>query len=168
MSDQQQSPPALPAPENTTGTGAQRDTSGRFLPGQTGNAGGRPKSQWIKDFLGVSDPRGPGKTRKQWLLESLWTTAIDRNHRDHVKAAVVLLAYDVGKPVETVELSGPDGGPVPGAPSAMMMTTEQRVRRFSQIMQKAAATAADDAAAEVSAEPEPAAVETPAGGTEPE
>jgi hypothetical protein len=35
------------------------------------------------------------------------------SHRDRIEAAKLLVAYGYGKPLQTVEVSGPEGGPVP-------------------------------------------------------
>jgi hypothetical protein len=81
-----------------------RTESGRFVPGVSGNPKGRPKrandfSEVIRGFL--EQPTTDGRTRLEELIERLWK-----------EDPRTLLAYGFGKPVETHELSGPDGEPL--------------------------------------------------------
>jgi hypothetical protein len=84
-------------------------------PGEVRNPTGRNGATTIaklREFLEARAEPAAGRTRCENIWLALYTTAIDRRRKDHVAAARVLLAYHVGKPVEAVELSGPNGGPI--------------------------------------------------------
>lgn len=134
MSDQDQ--PGGGPPQKRAETGeAHRDASGRYLPGNNGNPGGRPSTRWIRDWLGevVAPGRGMPIQRRQALVTALFATAVNTRHKDHVKAAELLLAYEAGKPVQAVELSGPEGGPMDPA----SMTSEQQRAYLAGLIAKA-------------------------------
>lgn len=50
--------------------------------------------------------RGDDKTRMQALMESMFLTALSRNHRDSARMTELILHYTLGKPREKIELSG--------------------------------------------------------------
>lgn len=84
-----------------------------FQKGQSGNPGGRPrKFGVISEFLDSLVKEGTDKTHRDMILKAWFTTAIDRTHRDHMHGVELFMAYDVGRPVERTELSGPDGDPL--------------------------------------------------------
>jgi hypothetical protein len=76
----------------------------RFVPGKSGNPGGRPK-EWT-EFKQQCRDHSP--LALQTLLESLK----DEEGNVRNKAAEILLAYAWGKPTQAVEMSGPEGSPV--------------------------------------------------------
>lgn len=114
-----------------------RDAQGRYLPGNNGNPGGRPSTRWIREWLGevVEGSRRGGTPvqRRQALVTALFATAVNTRHKDHVKAAELLLAYEAGKPIQAVELSGPEGGPFDPA----SMTSEQQKAYMAGLIAKA-------------------------------
>lgn len=124
-------------PQNRGRSGGKPPASGQFKPGQSGNPGGRPSTAWIREYLsGLGDKTD---TRREKYLEALYKTAIDRKHRDHVKAGLGLMAYDFGKPIQAVELTGRDGGPIASTVDSVVstMTSEDKRKRIAELLAKA-------------------------------
>src|SRR5262245_8744116 len=105
----------------------------RFKPGQSGNpsgmAGKRPRAKTLDDFwreIPISaDTKKPaldedGKPLDRWrvMLLAAWNAAVNPRHKDQVEALKLMLAYELGKPVTRLEMSGADGGPVQIQPVA--------------------------------------------------
>lgn len=106
--------------ENSSGSAKQRGPGRPFESGKSGNPGGRPKM----------DPAlaEAFRTRSTKSLEVLAKVQDDYLRGEHIdekgvvhvppkaseaiKASEVQLAYAIGKPRETVELTGEDGGPI--------------------------------------------------------
>ncbi len=67
-----------------------------------------------KYLSGKAEPSSP-HTRRENILLALYTTSIDRRRRDHVAAARVLLAYDLGLPAQALQVdhSSTDGSMTP-------------------------------------------------------
>lgn len=90
----------------------------RFQPGVSGNPGGRSRSV-IPQFMAVVVKRkaaeGRGEfeaTRREHLLQGMFALAMNKRDPLRMKAMELLLAYDLGKPRERLEMSGPMGGPI--------------------------------------------------------
>lgn len=112
-----------------------------FPKGQSGNPGGRPSKKEFKDFLGeVVDARA-GSTRRDAYRLALYLKAIDRRDKDQLRALELIAAYDMGKPIQGVELTGPWGGPV----QTENLTSEQQVKRILDLVTEARAGRAADA-----------------------
>jgi hypothetical protein len=76
---------------------------------------GKMRIDELRDYLnGKAEPSSP-HTRRQNILLALYTTSIDRRRRDHVSAARVLLAYDLGLPAQALQVdhSNTDGSMLP-------------------------------------------------------
>jgi hypothetical protein len=72
---------------------------------------GKFKIDDLRNYLnGKAEPTSP-HTRRENILLALYTTSIDRRRRDHVAAARVLLAYDLGLPTQALQVdhSNTDG-----------------------------------------------------------
>lgn len=83
----------------------QDPKSGRFVKGQSGNPGGRQKSELsitalIDDAVSVNDWRT--------IFNHLKTKAL----RGNVKAIEMLMDRRFGKAIQQTQLTGADGGPV--------------------------------------------------------
>jgi hypothetical protein len=76
---------------------------------------GKMRIDELRDYLnGKAEPTSP-HTRRENILLALYTTSIDRRRRDHVAAARVLLAYDLGLPAQALQVdhSNTDGSMTP-------------------------------------------------------
>ena len=76
---------------------------------------GKFKIDELRKYLSEkAEPSSP-HTRRENLLLALYTTSIDRRRRDHVAAARVLLAYDLGLPAQALQVdhSNTDGSMTP-------------------------------------------------------
>lgn len=79
-----------------------RTATGRFAPGSTGNAGGRPKTS--RDF------RDLARGMSEMVLKKLYTIALTGTGAPAVRAAEVILERAWGR--AAIEVSGPKGGPI--------------------------------------------------------
>ncbi|HJX52388.1 MAG TPA: hypothetical protein VJ801_06445 [Polyangia bacterium] len=94
--------------------------STRMQPGETLNPGGRTPSKWLREYLDAAyDKTAGGRTRRLTIADRLMTIAMSDtltkegiNYKDSMDAIRLLTAYDMGKPVEAVELSGAGGSPL--------------------------------------------------------
>jgi len=79
---------------------------GRFLPGQSGNPGGRPK--------GFAEVQEAARAHTPAALETLRVIATDEKapHAARVSAAIALLDRAWGKPMQPSEIAGPGGTPI--------------------------------------------------------
>lgn len=102
----------------------------RWKSGQSGNPGGRTPAKWLRELLDAAhDKSEPGKSKRQKIGEHLIEVATSwevrvvgkdsdgevlkvASGRDAVEAAKLLMAYDMGKPPNPVELTGREGGPI--------------------------------------------------------
>lgn len=76
-----------------------------FKKGQSGNPGGRPKDGELKELA-----RAHTKEAIQTLVSVMKGKKSPAASK--VAAAIALLDRGYGKPVQAVEASGPDGGPI--------------------------------------------------------
>lgn len=102
-------------PDNKIDTEKQRGAPHRFMPGQSGNPGGRPKRSAIREYF-EQIPKEGDVPRMAKVLEALYLTARDRSHRDHMHAVELVAGYCFGRPVQAVEVGDPGGGPFSVAP----------------------------------------------------
>lgn len=81
----------------------------QWKPGQTGNAGGRPKRKLVdralEELLEEAD-----STKALAIAKALIEQAVNKD----VAAARLIAERTEGKPIQKVEHSGPDGSPVQG------------------------------------------------------
>lgn len=97
----------------------QGGSRGRFKPGQSGNPGGRPKGlgTYIREQVGDD-----GKklvefwlkllTEKDVKLKALFGTRYPPRWQDRMAAAQELADRGFGRPVQALEHTGLDGGPI--------------------------------------------------------
>jgi hypothetical protein len=116
----------------------------QFPKGTSGNPGGRTPARWLRDLLDAAyDKSEPGVTKRQKIGEHLIEIAtkweiihLGRNYevasgRDAVEAAKLLLSYDMGKPVNSVEVTGANGGPIA---SVVATQTTAELREMIAVM----------------------------------
>lgn len=75
-----------------------------FKPGQSGNPGGRPKSD--SEFLKLVREAAPN------ALKRMQEIASDKKHFDNFNAVKWILERAHGKPSQSLEVSGDGGGPL--------------------------------------------------------
>ena len=122
---------ALSAVSNTSGLKS-------YQPGQSGNPGGRTPTAWLRELLSAAnDKSGEGKTRREAIffhqldIATRTGRGVDASPREATAAATILSAYDMGKPIESVEVTTFGG--------AGEKTSEEMIREV-QAMQDAAKT----------------------------
>ena len=86
---------------------AERDDSGRFVKGQTGNPNGRPKRRTEDQYLDAMIGR---VSLKDW--RDIVDAAIVKAKRGDARARTWLSDYLLGPPVQKLQHQGEDGGPV--------------------------------------------------------
>ena|ERR1035441_10591470 len=76
---------------------------------------GKIRLDKIRKYLSGKAEPSSRHTRRENILLALYTTSIDRRRRDHVAAARVLLAYDLGLPAQALQVdhSNTDGTMLP-------------------------------------------------------
>jgi len=80
-----------------------------FVKGQSGNPNGRPKSTITVELRKLAlEPLPDGVTRAQALAQAMWKQALSG---DTFSQKYVTDRLD-GSPMQSVELTGEDGGPV--------------------------------------------------------
>ena len=109
-----------------------------YQPGQSGNPGGRTPTAWLRELLSAANDRSPeGKTRREAIffhqldIATRTGRGMDASPREATAAAGILNAYDMGKPVEALEVTTFGG--------AGEKTSEEMIREV-QAMQDAAKT----------------------------
>lgn len=112
------------------------------------NPGGRTPTAWLRKLLDAAHDKSPeGRSRREAIALHLIEVATSyevvvkgrgedaiplASAKDSIEAAKVLYAYDMGKPVESIEVKNPDGPRVlfylptkDGQPSALAAAPEQ-------------------------------------------
>ena len=122
-----------------------------YQPGQSGNPGGRTPTAWLRELLSAAnDKSGEGKTRREAIffhqldIATRTGRGVDASPREATAAATILSAYDMGKPIESVEVTTFGG--------AGEKTSEEMIREV-QAMQDAEKAKATDKAPDASGSP---------------
>lgn len=113
------------------------------------NNGGRTPSKWLHAFLdAANDTSASGDTRREAIAHHLLSVATSWEVRTKgtgenaiqvadakaaIEAAKLLMGYDMGKPVDIVELSSPDGTM---SPAGSLETSGERRSRLLSILGK--------------------------------
>lgn len=100
---------SINTPENRNVTGGDacqnRATTGRYVPGMSGNPGGRPRDE--QRIADLARSHGPA------ALERLVQLKDSKDERVALSACVALLDRGYGKPKQAQELTGPGGSALP-------------------------------------------------------
>ncbi len=82
-------------------------SSTSWKPGQSGNPKGRAPREAERDFLGLL---AAAVSPKDW--RAIAVKAVEQAKRGNSEARKWLASYLIGLPVQRLEHSGPDGGPI--------------------------------------------------------
>lgn len=122
-------------PDGRQNTAVARGDGGRWLPGQSPNPGGRPKTAFAVRELA----RERTERALQALDDALEATKLIGlagievpDHDVRIKAATALLERGYGKPVQ--EVTGIDGAPLFGG--AKTLSDEELVAKAAEIIQQ--------------------------------
>jgi hypothetical protein len=105
---------------------AKRDSKGHFLPGVSGNKGGRGKD--LQEFKTLVRERSTEALAA--VLEILQSEKSE--NKDRLKAAELVLNYAYGKPKESLEVAAIT------LDATDNMSVEQRQARIAELLRKAA------------------------------
>ena len=97
----------------------------RFEKGKSGNPGGRTPVKWLRELLDAARDKTPGgvtnrqaigmhlievATSYEVVIKGQGENAIPMaSAKDAIAAATLLMAYDMGKPVDPVAITDPEG-----------------------------------------------------------
>jgi hypothetical protein len=94
--------------ENSNGTAKRKPRGKPFKAGESGNPGGRPKRTAEElDLIAACKERAPEALA---VIAGIMTKG--ENERNRLAAANAIIERGYGKPVQPVEASGPNGGPI--------------------------------------------------------
>jgi hypothetical protein len=96
----------------------------RFEKGKSGNPGGRPSTKGFRDWLGEAVGKD-GSTRRDNLRLALYLKAVNARDKDQMRALELVYSYDLGKPVQAVELTDGDGNPLETGASAAVKLVQR-------------------------------------------
>jgi len=104
---------------------ANKEKTGKFKPGVSGNPSGRPKIP--------EDIKEACKAASIEAIDILLTLmrSEDTNAGERIKAATTILNRAWGTPAQSIELTGKDGGPIE------TMSVEKRKARITELLAKA-------------------------------
>lgn len=94
--------------ENSNGTAKRKPRGKPFKAGESGNPGGRPKRTAEElDLIAACKEKAPEALA---VIAGIMTKG--ENERNRLAAANAIIERGYGKPVQPVEASGPNGGPI--------------------------------------------------------
>lgn len=96
----------------------------RFEKGKSGNPGGRPSTKGFRDWLGEAAGKD-GSTRRDHLRLALYLKAVNARDKDQMRALELVYSYDLGKPVQAVELTDGEGNPLETGASAAVKLVQR-------------------------------------------
>jgi hypothetical protein len=122
-------PPEKP-PNNRSKTGVST-RGGKFAPGETGNPKGRPKDPTNKQQL-----RQLFRTNTAAYRDELESIVFNHRYKPdaRIRAINTLLERGWGKATAKVEMSGPEGAPIPVADVRPVLTSGERRARHDELM----------------------------------
>lgn len=105
-----------------------KDDQGRFLPGASGNPKGRPRRipRWVAEFRRL-------EPKAMKFVKDVIEGEIAASTKDRMEAVKLALGYSRGKPRESVELSGKDGGAI-SIGTSVIGDDPERARRILEIL----------------------------------
>lgn len=124
-------PPEKPKPEPPKPIPANRDETGRFVPGKSGNPNGRPKKLPITDAIRIElEKKGRFNVANDVLIARVLIKKAIAGDLDAIRE---IADRAEGKSRQRNEFSGPDGGPIP---FEMPSTREDLERRLAELLSK--------------------------------
>jgi hypothetical protein len=111
------------------------------------NAGGRTPTKWLREFLDAARDKGNGD-RRSAIAEHLFELATSyevivkgrgedaiplADAKDSIEAAKLLLAYDMGKPTESIEVESPNGTMSPPSIEVVLTRTPTEPEAASHV-----------------------------------
>jgi hypothetical protein len=114
-----------PAPKRGAGG---RGRGRPFTKGKSPNPGGRPR---VTEDYKVAMARLDGKA-----IQGLEHILDNKRHKKFAEVCIYVVNRNHGKPVETHELSGVNGGPIRTTGSIDGLDSEQRARRLAELEAK--------------------------------
>jgi hypothetical protein len=86
----------------------------RWKPGQTGNAGGRPRRKPLTDaYAAILEELVPGDKQGRTFAEIIAMALVREAVKGRVNAAAEIADRVEGKTLASMAISGPDGGAIP-------------------------------------------------------
>lgn len=144
--------------------------SGKFSSEKQPESPGRTPTKWLRDLLSAAhDKSKNGPSHREAIgmhlieVATSWTVKIKgrgeeayevADAKDSVAAAELLMRYDMGEAPKSLEVSGPNGGPIP-TEGGDGLNTEQRASVIVGLLTKAASLGAQQAKAQAAPSPGP-------------
>jgi len=104
-----------------------RDKSGKFKKGQTGNPGGRPAMPEEFKELAKKHSLSALQVAIDIMLQS------DNKPSDRLKAVEIVIDRAYGKPAQATELTGPNGGPLQTVAVDLSGLTLEELRKLAKL-----------------------------------
>jgi hypothetical protein len=124
------------------------------------NNGGRTPAKWLHEFLDAASDK-ENLSRREAVAAHLFEVATEwevkvkgrgeqafevASAADSIEAAKLLMAYDMGKPTESLEVESPKGTMSPASAVSTLTSAEQRQALAAILANAEAQTEADNAA----------------------
>lgn len=123
-------------PQNRPKQALGRGPDGRILPGSSGNPGGRPKAGIL--FREEAQKRARQDSAEGKVVLDAWVKEIESKGEDWVKASELLANYAFGRPVQGLEITGAEGGPIETSSHDLSKLSTDELRAMRALLAKTA------------------------------